>query len=77
MVVYGVQVPDCEGRVGMAAIVEDIGGGGRPVNLEELAVNLRTRLPAYAVPAFIRIVRELDMTGTFKLKKRNLQVKKT
>jgi hypothetical protein len=24
-VVYGVQVPGCEGRVGMAAIAEDIG----------------------------------------------------
>jgi len=73
VVVYGVKVPNTEGRVGMAAIVEDIGGGSKPVNLEELAVDLNRRLPAYAVPAFVRIVRELDMTGTFKLKKRELQ----
>jgi hypothetical protein len=32
------------------------------------------RLPSYARPAFVRLVRELDVTGTYKLKKRDLQV---
>jgi len=73
VVVYGVKVPNCEGRVGMAAIVQDL-GSGTSVDLPKLAGDLKARLPSYAQPAFIRIVRELDMTGTFKLKKRDLQV---
>ena len=40
-----------------AKIFVCIGGGSKPVNLEELAVDLNRRLPAYAVPAFVRIVR--------------------
>ncbi|XP_023329888.1 long-chain fatty acid transport protein 4 [Eurytemora carolleeae] len=72
VVVYGVLVPGCEGRVGMAAIVEDL-GSGCCVDLPKLSVDLTSKLPSYARPAFIRLVRELDMTGTFKLKKRDLQ----
>lgn len=75
-VVYGVRVPNCEGRVGMAAIVEDLGAApaaGSRLDLNNLAAQLNARLPAYARPIFLRIVRELDMTGTFKLKKRELQ----
>ncbi len=30
-------------------------------------------LPAYAIPVFLRICREIDRTGTFKLKKTLLQ----
>jgi solute carrier family 27 fatty acid transporter 1/4 len=42
----------------------------------ELQINndLYFRLPSYARPAFVRLVRELDVTGTYKLKKRDLQV---
>ena len=31
-------------------------------------------MPSYAQPVFVRIIEELETTGTFKLKKNNLRV---
>ncbi|XP_017886848.1 long-chain fatty acid transport protein 4-like [Ceratina calcarata] len=67
--VYGVQVPGMEGRAGMAAIVDP----DSHLDFKALAEGLEKALPAYARPIFLRIVKELEMTGTFKLKKINLQ----
>ncbi|KZC12231.1 PREDICTED: long-chain fatty acid transport protein 4-like [Dufourea novaeangliae] len=67
--VYGVQVPGMEGRAGMAAIVDP----DSLLDFKALAEGLEKALPAYARPIFLRIVKELEMTGTFKLKKINLQ----
>jgi len=71
VVVYGVAVPGAEGRAGMAAIVHQ---GPKPVDLIILAEKMQAKLPIYARPIFLRLVSELDMTGTFKLKKRSLQM---
>ena len=60
-VVYGVSVSDADGRAGMAAVVVD--DGFDPVTL---ASELRRRLPAYAVPLFLRVVPALAQTSTFK-----------
>jgi fatty-acyl-CoA synthase len=65
--VYGVAVPNADGRAGMAALVvtPDF----------ELAVLRRTvasALPAYARPVFVRIVSTLEITGTFKLRTQEL-----
>ncbi|XP_076056825.1 long-chain fatty acid transport protein 4-like isoform X2 [Oratosquilla oratoria] len=68
-VVYGVEVPGTEGRAGMAAIHDPEG----TLDLEELAEGIQKSLPSYARPLFIRIVTKFDMTGTYKLKKVNLQ----
>ena len=65
--VYGVAVPGCEGRAGMAALVVD--AGFRP---EGLRAHLAERLPAYARPLFLRIVDDLAATETFKPKKQDL-----
>merc|ERR1719495_103844 len=67
--VYGVQIPGTEGRAGMAAIHDPDG----EVDLGALAVGVTEQLPSFARPLFIRLVAHLDMTGTFKLKKFNLQ----
>lgn len=67
--VYGVQVPGMEGRAGMAAIVDP----DSLLDFKALAEGLEKALPAYARPIFLRIVKELEMTGTFKLQKMNLQ----
>ncbi|KAK0087178.1 hypothetical protein PV325_001630 [Microctonus aethiopoides] len=67
--VYGVQVPGMEGRAGMAAIVDP----DCLLDFKALAEGLDRALPSYARPIFLRIVKELEMTGTFKLKKINLQ----
>uniref|UniRef100_A0A2A4K8S3 Very long-chain fatty acid transport protein n=1 Tax=Heliothis virescens TaxID=7102 RepID=A0A2A4K8S3_HELVI len=68
-VVYGVLVPNTEGRAGMCGIV-DVDG---TLDLEKLARNLARDLPVYARPVFIRVMDSLDMTGTFKMKKTDLQ----
>ncbi|KAK3592273.1 hypothetical protein CHS0354_037562 [Potamilus streckersoni] len=68
-VVYGVEIPGTEGRAGMAAIVDQ---QDNP-DLSKLNQALQRSLPPYARPVFIRIVKEVDMTGTFKLKKTDLR----
>ncbi|XP_065353304.1 long-chain fatty acid transport protein 4 [Cloeon dipterum] len=69
-IVYGVEVPGAEGRAGMVAIHQ---GKDNPVDLEAFADGLKAALPTYARPIFVRILSELDLTGTFKLKKTDLQ----
>lgn len=68
-VVYGVQIPNTEGRAGMAAILDV----EQTIDLDALSDGLKAVLPAYARPQFIRLLRKVDMTGTFKLKKIDLQ----
>jgi len=68
-VVYGVEIPGTEGRAGMVAIPDP----ERKVDVEKLYEGLREKLPAYARPIFVRLVNKIDVTATYKLKKRDLQ----
>ncbi|XP_065076114.1 long-chain fatty acid transport protein 4-like [Ochlerotatus camptorhynchus] len=68
-VVYGVEIPNMEGRAGMAAVLDP----DRQVDLVKLAETLKETLPSYARPMFVRLLTKVDMTGTFKLKKLDLQ----
>lgn len=68
-VVYGVNIPHTEGRAGMAAIYDP----NNEVDLELFAEKLAKVLPAYARPQFLRFLTKIDMTGTFKLRKVDLQ----
>lgn len=68
-IVYGVHIPGVEGRAGMAAIVQPEGG----IDLNWFLSAIKNQLPSYAMPIFLRMVKELDITGTFKLKKLALQ----
>lgn len=68
-IIYGVQVPNTEGRAGMAAIFDP----ERSVHIDSFAANLRNILPNYAMPQFLRFLSKLDLTGTFKLRKVDLQ----
>lgn len=43
------------------------------LDIEKLANGLKTNLPGYAIPIFMRIMKEIPLTGTFKLKKTDLQ----
>ncbi|MHB8283778.1 MAG: AMP-binding protein, partial [Caulobacteraceae bacterium] len=61
--VYGVEIPGCEGRAGMAALKTT-----SDFDLAVLRRELAVRLPAYARPVFLRLVPALDTTETFKLK---------
>ncbi len=69
VVVYGVEVPGMEGRIGMAAIA----GDAETVDLHNLAKHLHVSLPNYAVPAFVRLVTKVDLTGSFKFQKVRLR----
>ncbi|XP_071757571.1 long-chain fatty acid transport protein 2-like isoform X2 [Centroberyx gerrardi] len=61
--VYGVKVPGHEGRIGMAALKlrEDMDFDSRATYQ-----HVKTYLPSYARPRFIRIRDSLAVTGTFK-----------
>jgi len=66
--VYGVQVPGHDGRAGMASLTVE-----PTFSLEELYSRIRAELPTYAQPLFVRFQPEMDLTGTFKHKKFDLQ----
>ncbi|GAC13970.1 long-chain-acyl-CoA synthetase [Aliiglaciecola lipolytica] len=68
--IYGVQVPENEGRAGMAAIVMQDGYQFDPQSFYELTVKT---IPNYAAPQFVRVSKAADMTSTFKLRKVDLQ----
>ncbi len=62
--VYGVSVPGMDGRAGMAALVVD-----PAFDPAGLAQAIGRNLPAYAVPIFLRLTPEMEVTGTFKQRK--------
>ncbi|XP_077450842.1 long-chain fatty acid transport protein 2-like [Stigmatopora argus] len=61
--VYGVKVPGHEGRIGMAAMTlkENMDFDGKAVYQ-----HVKSYLPSYARPRFIRIQNALQVTGTYK-----------
>ena len=67
-VVFGMEVPNTEGRAGMAALVV-----GRGFDLGAFHALVAERLPSYARPLFLRLLPELAATGTFKPRKQDLQ----
>lgn len=69
--VYGVEVPGAEGRAGMAAIT--LADGVSSLDLEALTKFVKHELPAYAIPVFLRIQPEIEVTGTFKMVKGDLR----
>ena len=67
--VFGVKVPQSEGRAGMVAFNCAI----NDFKWNEFSEFVSNKLPSYAQPVFIRIIEELETTGTFKLKKNDLR----
>lgn len=71
-VVYGVEIPNTNGRAGMAQIRVD--GTHGDFDFAGLCAYLSKELPAYAVPVFLRInEQEMETTGTFKHQKNKLK----
>ncbi len=67
--VYGVEVPGADGRAGMAALVLTPG-----VAFDRAAFHRHVQaLPRYATPLFVRLLAEQELTGTFKIRKVDLQ----
>lgn len=71
--VYGVAVPNADGRCGCAAIVLAEGITEEKLDLKGVAAFVLSALPRYAVPYFLRLTPQLDYTGTLKLQKGRLK----
>ncbi|XP_010843982.1 PREDICTED: long-chain fatty acid transport protein 1 [Bison bison bison] len=67
--VYGVAVPGVEGKAGMAAIADPHGR----LSPNALYKELQKVLAPYARPIFLRLLPQVDTTGTFKIQKTRLQ----
>jgi acyl-CoA synthetase (AMP-forming)/AMP-acid ligase II len=70
--VYGVQIPGYDGRAGCAALLLNT---AEPLaeDLESLAILAINSLPKYAVPIFLRLVKEVQATGNNKQQKHVLR----
>ena len=68
--VYGVRVDGADGRAGMMAFVPR---DGAAFDGRALFDYVEKALPAYAAPVFVRQLPEAEVTGTFKLRKVDLQ----
>lgn len=69
--VYGVQLPNHDGRAGCAAVM--LRSESNSDILRGLAQHALQRLPRYAVPIFIRVVKQFEITGTNKYTKHGLR----
>jgi citronellyl-CoA synthetase len=69
-VVYGVEIPNTNGRAGMASIRLTENVQFDPI---EFFQHLNKQLPAFSVPVFLRISQQMETTGTFKYKKTDLK----
>ena len=66
-IVYGVPVPNHDGKAGMAAlIVRD------DFDLTAFKNHVDAKLPAWSRPRFVRLLQSVETTGTFKYKKMDL-----
>ena len=72
-VVYGVEIPNTNGRAGMAAITLAAGTELTAQDLKQMATEFKKCLPAYAVPVFLRVQVQVETTGTFKYQKNKLK----
>ncbi|WP_298237821.1 long-chain-acyl-CoA synthetase [uncultured Algibacter sp.] len=68
--VYGVEIPNNDGRAGMATIVVN---NNLDFDIDAMAKHLYKELPKYAVPIFIRLKEEINLTHTHKIKKYDLK----
>lgn len=69
--VYGVEIPNADGRAGMAALTLEENSG--EFDLTGFAAYLAEHLPVYARPVFLRVQQDIDVTGTFKMVKGELR----
>lgn len=72
-VVYGVEIPNTNGRAGMAAITPAEGVSISAKETKVIYQHLKNNLPAYAIPVFLRIQQTTTTTATFKYQKHTLK----
>ena len=69
-VVYGVEIPNTNGRAGMADIRLASDATFDPL---AFCAHLNKHLPTFAIPVFVRLSQKMATTGTFKYKKTDLK----
>lgn len=67
LTVYGVCIPETDGRVVMAAIIPAIKVDN--FDMRGLVDTVTNGLPHYAVPKFVRFIKAFETTETHKIKK--------
>ena len=72
-VVYGVEIPHTNGRAGMAAITLAEQAQLNEQDLQAMLSCFKKSLPAYAIPVFLRVQKQVETTGTFKYQKNKLK----
>ena len=72
-VVYGVEIPNTNGRAGMASITAVEGQCFEEQDFCTFVEEFKKMLPNYAVPQFLRIQKQMETTGTFKYSKNKLK----
>ena len=72
-VVYGVEIPNTNGRAGMAAITLKDDEQLNEEDLSKMAQIFKKNLSSYAVPVFLRVQKTIETTGTFKYQKSKLK----
>ena len=65
--VYGVSIPETDGRAGMASLVTN-----EKFDIDALSRVVEEGLASYARPIFVRILPQMEITGTFKHRKVDL-----
>ncbi|WP_304188100.1 long-chain-acyl-CoA synthetase [Phenylobacterium aquaticum] len=65
--IYGVEVPETDGKAGMAGLVVD-----EAFDLKAFGDHVARELPPYAQPVFLRLLPAIETTGTFKYRKLDL-----
>lgn len=68
--VYGVSIPNTEGKAGMAALKID---PNIEFDIKEFSKFILDNLPSYSIPLFIRIREKLELVGPLKIKKVDLR----
>ncbi|MHA2287349.1 MAG: long-chain-acyl-CoA synthetase [Promethearchaeota archaeon] len=69
--VYGVEIPGCEGRAGMASILATVNHD--KFNFDNFLKLLQNNLPKNAVPVFVRFLSDLNTTSTYKIQKNEMK----
>jgi acyl-CoA synthetase (AMP-forming)/AMP-acid ligase II len=69
--VYGVALPNHDGRAGCAAVM--LKSTPSAQILKEIAQHAREKMPKFAIPLFLRVVKEFEVTGTAKYTKHGLR----
>ncbi|XP_033749915.1 very long-chain acyl-CoA synthetase-like [Pecten maximus] len=67
--VYGVHIPGKDGRAGMAGILLKDGVQFSEEMLQKIYQHCKQNLPSYARPLFLRFVKEMSLTVTYKQRK--------